>query len=135
LSNPEALTMEPSSSADLPSRAHPRYEVAIPVDCSTRDVFVASQFCNISRGGMFIRSSTPLPINAEVALVLRLPDDGRKIHARGRVVWNYDMVKGTTKIVPGSGIRFVDIEPDDKVALETFLSSLASPRTGTRSVL
>jgi len=110
------------------TRAHPRYEVSLPVDCTTRDVFVSSQFCNISRGGMFLRSEKPLPIDAEVDLVLRLPDPGRAIHAKGRVVWNYDMVKGTTRIVPGSGIRFVDIEPDDRAALEAFLGGLGAKR-------
>jgi uncharacterized protein (TIGR02266 family) len=106
------------------TRAHPRYEVSIPVDCSTRDVFVSSQFCNISRGGMFIRSDTPLPLDAEVAVVLRLPGPGRSIRARGRVVWNYDMVKGTTRIVPGSGIRFVDMAAEDLETLEGFLVDL-----------
>jgi hypothetical protein len=43
-------------------------------------------------------------------------------------VWNYDMVKGTTRIVPGSGIRFVDIEPDDRAALEAFLGGLGAKR-------
>ena len=39
------------------------------------------------------------------------------------------MVKGTTKIVPGSGIRFVEIAPDDRAALEGFLSALGARRT------
>lgn len=119
--------MEESSTgpgAPANTRAHPRYEVSIPVDCSTRDVFVSSQFCNISRGGMFIRSDTPLPLDAEVAVVLRLPGPGRSIRARGRVVWNYDMVKGTTRIVPGSGIRFVDMAAEDLETLEGFLVDL-----------
>jgi len=118
---------------DLPStetaagvRAHARYEVSMPVDCSTRDVFVSSQFCNISRGGMFIKSDTPLPIDTEVSLVLRLSEPGRSIRARGRVVWNYDMAKGTTRIVPGSGIRFTDMAAEDREALEGLLVDLGA---------
>jgi len=118
--------MEQSSTGGIATstRAHPRYEVALPVDCTTRDAFVSSQFCNISRGGMFIRTDTPLPIDTEVALVLRMPESGRSIRARGRVVWNYDMVKGTTRIVPGSGIRFVDMAAEDRETLEGFLVEL-----------
>jgi type IV pilus assembly protein PilZ len=117
--------MAESTAGTVPStRAHTRYEVSIPVDCSTRDVFVSSQFCNISRGGMFIRSDTPLPIDTEVSLVLRLSEPGRSIRARGRVVWNYDMAKGTTRIVPGSGIRFVDMAAEDREALEGLLRDL-----------
>jgi uncharacterized protein (TIGR02266 family) len=122
--------MSESTAGAVPStRAHARYEVSIPVDCSTRDVFVSSQFCNISRGGMFIRSETPLPINAEVAVVLRLPEPAPSIRARGRVVWNYDMAKGTTRIVPGSGIRFVEMTAEDRRTLEGLLRELeARPR-------
>jgi uncharacterized protein (TIGR02266 family) len=107
-----------------PPREHPRYEVSIPVDCSTRDVFVSNQVCNISRGGLFIRSETPLPLHSEVSLVLRLPDGQRCIRATGRVIWNYDIRKGTARIVPGGGIRFLDLPPSDRATLESFLSGL-----------
>jgi type IV pilus assembly protein PilZ len=111
------------------SREHPRYEVSIPVDCSTRDAFVSNHVCNISRGGLFIRSDTPLPINSEVSLVLRLPGVEQCIRATGRVIWNYDMRKGTTKIVPGSGIRFLDLPPSDRAMLERFLTGLVPKPT------
>jgi uncharacterized protein (TIGR02266 family) len=110
------------------TRANPRYEVSIPVDCSTREVFVSNHVSNISRGGLFIRSDAPLPLNAEVSLVLRLPGSEECIRATGRVIWNYDMKKGTTRIVPGSGIRFVDISPSDRATLERFLAGL-TPRS------
>ena len=106
-------------------RAHERYEVTIPVDCTTQQVFVSNHVCNISKGGLFIRSETPLPLEAEVTLVLRLPDAGLCIRAKGRVVWNYDVPKGTCRIVPGSGIRFVDMSPFDRATLESYLDRLA----------
>ena len=105
-------------------RAHDRYEVTIPVDCTTQHLFVSNHVSNISKGGLFIRSDKPLPIETEVTLVLRLPATGVCIRARGRVVWNYDMPKGTSRIVPGSGIRFVDMSPTDRAALEGYLDSL-----------
>ena len=86
-------------------RVHERYEVTIPVDCTTQQFFLANHVCNISRGGLFIRSDKPLPLETEVSLVLRLPEADLCIRAMGRVVWNYDIAKGTSRIVPGSGIR------------------------------
>ena len=106
-------------------RASERYEVTIPVDCTTQQVFISNHVCNISRGGLFIRSDKPLPLQAEVSLVLRLPDAGVTIRATGRVVWNYDVVRGTSRIIPGSGIRFVDMSPSDRAALESYLKRLA----------
>jgi type IV pilus assembly protein PilZ len=106
------------------AREHPRYEVSIPVDCSTRHVFVSNHVCNISRGGLFIRSDSPLPLNADVSLVLHLPGTDQCIRATGRVIWNFDMQKGTTHIVPGTGIRFVGMPPSDRAILESYLARL-----------
>ena len=109
------------------SRAHPRYQVTIPVDCSTQGLFISNHVSNISRGGLFIRSEQPLPLNAEVSLEIRLPATGGCIRAKGRVVWNYDMARGTSRILPGSGIRFVDMSATDRAALEAYLESLPRP--------
>jgi uncharacterized protein (TIGR02266 family) len=113
------------------TREHARYEVSMPVDCTTRHVFVSTQVCNISKGGLFIRSDHPLPLNTEVSLVLQLPGTGRSIRATGLVVWNYDMQKGTSHIVPGSGIRFIGLPPPDRAALESYLADL-TPSTPVR---
>lgn len=110
--------------AETKKRAHLRYEVSIPVDCTTRDAFVSNHVSNISKGGLFLRSSTPLPLNAEVSLVIHLPGAGRSIEAKGRVVWNYDIPRGSSRIVPGSGIRFVDMPASDRAALEDYLADL-----------
>jgi len=106
------------------TRKHPRYKVAIPVDCSTRDLFVSNHVCNIGTGGLFIRSDTPLPLNAEVSLVLYLPATKGSIRATGRVIWNYDIERGTCHIVPGSGIRFVGMSASDRATLESYLAGL-----------
>jgi type IV pilus assembly protein PilZ len=96
----------------------------MPVDCTTRQSFFSNYVCNISNGGVFIRSSSPLPLNSEVALVFRLPESDQCIRATGRVVWNYDMPKGTSHIVTGSGIRFVDMSASDRATLERYLARL-----------
>ena len=109
-------------------RAHQRFEVDIPVDCSTRQMFLSNHVSNISRGGLFIPSQNPLPLDAEVSLVLRLPGLPRPILAKGRVVWNYDIRKGTTRVIPGSGIKFVDIPAGDRAQLAEYLERL-DPRS------
>jgi uncharacterized protein (TIGR02266 family) len=96
------------------------------VNCSTRDMFVSNRVMNIGRGGLFIASSQPLPLQAEVDLAFELPETGAKIQARGRVIWNYDVAKGSARIVPGSGIKFIDMSPRDRVLLEECLARLAA---------
>jgi hypothetical protein len=40
------------------------------------------------------------------------------------VVWNYDIKKHSCHIVPGSGIRFVDIPASDRATLESYPAGL-----------
>jgi uncharacterized protein (TIGR02266 family) len=118
--------------ADTPSvtaadaRKHARYKVTIPVDCSTRDMFFSNHVCNISKGGLFIRSESPLPLNAEVILVLCLSESNECIRATGRVAWNYDIEKRTSQIVPGSGIHIVNMSTADRATLEDYLAGLTA---------
>jgi len=111
------------------ARRHPRYEVSIPADCSTRKSFFSNQVRNISRGGLFIRSDTPLPLDAEVSLVLRLPGTGRSIFASGRVVWHCSIESAASNTVPGSGIRFAGMTASDRATLESYLAGLTPAPT------
>jgi uncharacterized protein (TIGR02266 family) len=103
-----------------------RYRVDMAVNCSTKDMFISNRVMNIGRGGLFIASTEPLPLQAEVDLAFELPESGATIQARGRVIWNYDMAKGSARIVPGSGIKFIDMSPRDQALLEECLARLAA---------
>ncbi len=109
---------------DFQPRQYRRHPVNLRVDYSTRDAFLANRVSNLSQGGMFIATESPLPVQSELDLVLTLSEDGGHIHARGRVIWNYDIRKGTSRVIPGMGIKFVDLSPDDNRRLVDFLATL-----------
>ncbi len=111
---------------ELPPRRYPRFEVEIWVDFSTLDITMSTSVLNLSQGGVFIKSDRPLPLDTEVALVLRLPG-GSPVHATGRVVWNHDLTKDTPHGLGGSGIQFLDIPDADRALLEDYLHILAAP--------
>jgi len=115
--------MTDDEEVDARRREHPRFAVEVWVDFSTLDVQMSSHVLNLSQGGVFIQSDRPLPLDAEVNLVLWLPG-GRPIHGRGRVVWNYDLREDAPRREGGSGIQFVDISPADRALLEDYLRSL-----------
>ena len=116
-------------SIELPHREYPRFEVEIWVDFSTLDVEMSTQVLNVSRGGVFMKSDQPLPLDQEVELVLRLPD-GRPVHATGRVVWNHDLADPQSRRPRGTGIQFLDIPDADRVLLDDYLGSLADQHPG-----
>jgi uncharacterized protein (TIGR02266 family) len=107
------------------SRLYPRYEVEIWVDFTTLDLVTSSYVLNLSEGGVFIKSNGPLPLDAEVDLVLTLPT-GNAISARGLVVWNHDLSRETSQGVRGCGIRFVDMPSEDRALLHDYVGSLAA---------
>ncbi len=100
----------------------PRYSVAIEVNCSTRELFVANRITNISRGGVFIEKV--LPLDAEVDLTFSLPGPNVTIGAKGRVVWTYDIRKDSFHLIQGSGIRFVGMPAEEQLVLEDYLQKL-----------
>lgn len=101
-----------------------RYPVDLRADYSTRDAFVSNSVTNLSRGGLFIESDNPLPVGAEVDLTLTLPGVDRVMRMRGRVIWNYDMGKGSCHLVRGMGIKLVDMGTRERRRLEEFLETL-----------
>jgi uncharacterized protein (TIGR02266 family) len=111
------------------SRKHRRFAVQIPVDCSTRGMFMSNHVSNLSRGGLFLPTSEPIPIDTEVDLTFVLPDDHEVIEARGRVVWSYDIRKGSMRVVPGAGIKFIGMSADNQSRLEKYLERLAGTET------
>lgn len=115
------------------TREHARHPVNLRVDWSTRDAFTANHVSNISKGGLFIPSETPLPVNSELDLVLTLSEPEERIRARGRVIWNYDIRKGTTRVIPGMGIKFVDISTADRARLDSYLAALGPGKARTGS--
>jgi uncharacterized protein (TIGR02266 family) len=107
-------------------REDPRYAVRIRVDCASRDAFVSNYVMNISKGGVFIRTESPLARGSPVDLTLDFPDLGQVLRTKGRVVWTYDVPKGTARLVTGMGIRFEDMTPESRAQLERYLEGLAA---------
>jgi uncharacterized protein (TIGR02266 family) len=101
-----------------------RYQVDLAVDCSTRDAFVSNRITNLSRGGLFIACPDPLPLQSEVDLTIRLEDPSVVLRVTGRVIWNYDIRNGTSRIIPGNGIKIVGISPEHRALLDACIDRL-----------
>ena len=105
----------------------PRYHVDIRVDEQTSSMFTAGRVTNISRGGLFMETPTPLPIQSKVELALQLPEIRTVLNVHGRVVWTYDIRRSNSQIMTGSGIKFENMTPEQRQVLEWYLLRL-TPR-------
>jgi uncharacterized protein (TIGR02266 family) len=108
-------------------RKDARFDVKIKVDYSTKDIFVSNYVTNLSKGGVFIETETPLPLQSQIHFTFILPDFNVKIEAKGKVVWTYDVKKGTGRVVTGMGIKFTKLSPQHRAQIEEYLMKLSHP--------
>jgi uncharacterized protein (TIGR02266 family) len=120
--------------------AAPRVSARLPARISTidpeTDPFTGKSFfrtceetsANVSEGGLFVAMRETIPPGRRVLVELELPG-GRVIQTPGRVAWTRTKTRaelepaGSAAIrEPGVGIEFVGAHPDDRRALERFLT-------------
>lgn len=67
-------------------RKDSRLPARFQVSYRTQGAFLVSYSVNLSKGGIFIESDTPLPIGTDVSLTLDVPETG-PIELMGQVAW------------------------------------------------
>jgi uncharacterized protein (TIGR02266 family) len=68
-------------------RAHPRIPVALKVSYPSRGDLQRDLVTDLSPGGLFIRTSKPLPIGTDVDLEVQVDAEDPPITVRGKVIW------------------------------------------------
>jgi type IV pilus assembly protein PilZ len=89
----------------------------------TVDGFITDWAVNISRGGIFINTRTPLPEGTTVRLIISLPDTAFPFELAGRVARVCEF-NNPANLVPGMGIEFVDVDDEKKARIERFVERL-----------
>ncbi|MCP4600628.1 MAG: hypothetical protein GY847_08875 [Proteobacteria bacterium] len=79
---------------------------------------------NIEEGGIFVATFDPKPMDAKVIVNFKLPG-GRPVTARGRVHFVREFNPLTPDMAPGMGVKFTDLMPGDKDAIEEYVKERA----------
>ena len=104
-------------------RISARVALAIPVSYRRGSTIASAMALNLSKGGLGVRTMSPLEVGAEVRVQFRLPRTEHDIEATARVVWS-DMRAGM-------GLEFQDVSSGDLAAVEEFVDRRAA-RKGRR---
>src|SRR5262245_59085074 len=96
-------------------RGSPRVVLGIPIAYRFGNTIAAALTLNLSRGGIAIRTTSPLENGAKVRLRFRLPGSKRDIDAEGRVAWSDRR--------HGMGLQFERVEPQDQAAIDEFVDA------------
>ncbi|TMA28073.1 MAG: TIGR02266 family protein [Deltaproteobacteria bacterium] len=107
--------------ARRPERTFARLPVHIQVRFRTAREFSEEHAINLSRGGIFIRSDEPPPVNSAVEVELQLPDGGPPVSSAGVVV--HQVLPGGKKEA-GVGIQFVDSSDPFRERIDRYMDSL-----------
>jgi uncharacterized protein (TIGR02266 family) len=106
-------------------RTSPRPQISCQVevrrDGDVEPARIISYTQDISSGGMFIVTPNVLPTGESVEVVLSTPSTWEPLTLRASVAWR----RAATEIEPaGIGLQFVELSPDERIALADFVASL-----------
>jgi uncharacterized protein (TIGR02266 family) len=94
-------------------RGSPRVILGIPVAYRFGNTIAAALTLNLSKGGVAIRTMSPLEGGAKLRARFRLPGSKRDVEADSRVAWSDRRV--------GMGLQFEKVEAVDQAAIDQFV--------------
>ena len=94
-------------------RSSARVVLGIPVNYRFGNTIAAALTLNLSKGGIAIRTMSPLESGAKVRARFRLPGSRREIEGESRVAWSDRRI--------GMGLQFEKVDSGDQAAIDEFI--------------
>ena len=96
-------------------RGSPRVVLGIPIQYRFGNTIAAALTLNLSRGGIAIRTTSPLDMNVKIKVRFRMPGSKRDIDADGRIAWADRRV--------GMGVQFERVDPANQTIIDNFVDA------------
>jgi len=96
-------------------RGGPRVVLGIPIQYRFGNTIAAALTLNLSRGGIAIRTTSPLENGARIRVRFRMPGAKKDIDAEGRVAWSDRRV--------GMGVQFETVDPANQTLIDQFVDA------------
>jgi uncharacterized protein (TIGR02266 family) len=96
-------------------RGSPRVVLGIPIAYRFGNTIAAALTLNLSRGGIAIRTTSPLEAGSKARVRFRLPGSKRDIDADACICWSDRRV--------GMGLQFERVDPADQAAVDDFVDA------------
>jgi uncharacterized protein (TIGR02266 family) len=94
-------------------RSSPRVVLSIPVAYRFGDTITAVLTLNLGKGGVSIRTMSPLKVGSQTRIRFRLPGAKREVEADAKVTWSDGRI--------GMGLQFERVEALDQEAIDEFV--------------
>jgi myo-inositol-1(or 4)-monophosphatase len=106
-------------------RKDPRAPITMQISYQSSDAFKMDYVRNLSKGGLFIQTTSPLPRGTPLKVVLPFASPHRVIEAEGVVTW-VQSASTSDRGIPGMGVQFTALDPDDRAFIERLVASILS---------
>jgi uncharacterized protein (TIGR02266 family) len=100
-------------------RRWPRVALIAQIAHSPASMPMLRQITDISHGGVFVDTATPLPEGQAVQLRFALPNQEEPMTVEAAVAWNQSSV--------GMGLRFTRVAPQDQAVIDGFVQGSVGP--------
>ncbi len=94
-------------------RSSPRVVLSIPVAYRSGDTVTAVLSLNIGKGGLSVRTMSPLPVGSTARLRFALPGAPAEVEADAKVTWSDHRI--------GMGLQFERVEVPDQASIDEFV--------------
>jgi uncharacterized protein (TIGR02266 family) len=94
-------------------RGSPRVTLGIPVSYRFGNTIAAALTLNISKGGLAVRTMSPLQHDSKIRARFKLPNGKSDIETESRVAWTDRRI--------GMGLQFEKVAPADQAAIDEFI--------------
>ena len=108
---------------DFTFRKHPRAQKTLALSYEDHTGFVKAYTGNISQGGLFIKTRSPLESGEEFLLKLKLPGISDSLNIKCRVMWARKQGQDM-KRPAGMGVKFCKMSSEDYTVLKQYLKTV-----------
>jgi len=107
-------------------RAAERFDLEVKVDLESEHNFYTGLTQNISSGGLFIATHHIRKIGDRIMLNFTLPGSDKPVQIETEVRWIRENTALMRTQESGMGVRFINLSPEAKAAIDGFLQSRES---------
>ena len=105
-------------------RQHTRFDFKLEVSANTGHQFFTGFTENISTGGLFVQTYQTMPLGSVLSMAMRIPGLDREFQLECEVRWVREYSEMTPHMLPGMGVRFINLAPEDELLLNAALSQM-----------
>lgn len=101
-----------------------RLNLELMISYEHRNIKFSDFTFDLSEGGIFIETRTPLESRTRLTLSIKLPTEAAAIDILGEVMWRRPISECSKGEVPGMGLRFVELDDLTKTKLDRAIKQI-----------